>query len=136
MPPEQPYRILLADDDFDEIELLKTAFEKSPRFEIVGCVNNGQEIIEAIEKSKLRPDVLFTDMYMPVLNGLEATEILRMNAENDGMSVILFSATINPLIIEKASLLRIVGTLTKPFIMEGYEGLPDKVASMMEEGNG
>ena len=131
MQQQKPFTIIIADDDFDEIDLLKIAFENSPNFEIIDCVNNGQEIIDAVEKNKKRPDVILTDMYMPILNGLEATEILRMNEENASISVIIFSTTINPSITEKASYLGIIGTLIKPFMMDDYEGLPDKVAAML-----
>jgi len=135
MQRQNPFSIIIADDDFDEIDLLRIAFEKSPNFEIIDCANNGQEIIDAIEKNKKRPDVILTDMYMPIINGLEATEILRMNEENAAISVIIFSTTINPSITEKASHLGIIGTLIKPFMMDDYEGLPDKVAEMLHEKN-
>ena len=135
MQIQKPFSIIIADDDFDEIDLLKIAFEKSPDFEIIHCANNGQEIIDAIEKSKKRPDVILTDMYMPILNGLEATEIIRMNEENASISVIIFSTTINPSITEKASYLGIIGTLIKPFMMDDYESLPSKVTEMLNEAN-
>ena len=131
MQLQRPLSIIIADDDFDEIDLLKIAFEKSPNFEIIDCVNNGQEIIDAIEKGKKRPDEILTDMYMPILNGLEATEILRMNDQNATISVIIFSTTINPSITEKASHLGIIGTLLKPFMMDDYQELPGKVEEML-----
>lgn len=133
MQKQKPFSIIIADDDFDEIDLLRTAFEKNPNFEIIDCVNNGQEIIDAIKKNKKRPDVLLTDMYMPILNGLEATEILRMDEDNAAISIIIFSTTLNPSITEKASHLGIAGTLLKPFMMDDYDGLPIKVAEMLQE---
>lgn len=131
MQHNKPIRILIADDDLDEIELLKTAFDKHPDFEVVACVNSGQEIIDAVKKSNTLPDVVFTDMYMPVLSGLEATEILRMEEQNAKMEIIIFSTTLNPSIKEKASHLGITGTLLKPNLLEEYEALPTKVATML-----
>ena len=58
MQQKNPLRIIIADDDFDEIDLLKDAFEKHPNFEIIACVNNGQGIIDAVAKSKSVPDDL------------------------------------------------------------------------------
>ena len=132
MQQKNPLGIIIADDDFDEIDLLKAAFEKHPGFEIIDCVNNGQGIIDAVEKSKKRPDVILTDMYMPIVNGLAATEILRTKEENASIPVIIFSTTINSSITEKASFLGIIGTLIKPFTMENYNTLPDQVANMLE----
>lgn len=133
MQQQKQLRIIIADDDFDEIDLLKAAFEKHSFFEIIDCVNNGQGIIDAVEKSKNVPDVILTDMYMPIMNGLEATEILRTKESNASIPVIIFSTTINSSITEKASFLGIIGTLIKPFTMENYNTLPDQVAKMLQE---
>jgi len=66
-------RILLADDHphFPEIEerLLETEFE------IIGKVGNGQALFE--EAMRLKPDVIVTDISMPILNGIEAATRLR-----------------------------------------------------------
>lgn len=135
MQQKKPLGIIIADDDFDEIDLLKAAFEKHPNFEIMDCVNNGQGIIDAVAKSKKRPDIILTDMYMPIVNGLEATEILRTKEENTSIPVIIFSTTINSSITEKAAHLGIIGTLIKPFTMDNYNTLPDQVAKMLDDSN-
>lgn len=44
-------------------------------FEIVGSVSDGEALVEA--SLTLRPDVIITDISMPVLNGMEAVEQLR-----------------------------------------------------------
>jgi DNA-binding NarL/FixJ family response regulator len=41
-----------------------------PIFEIVGTVSDGQALIEAA--ARLEPDVIVTDISMPILNGIEA----------------------------------------------------------------
>ena len=132
MQQKNPIGIIIADDDFDEIDLLRTSFEKHPDFVIIDCVNNGQGIIDAVAKSKKRPDIILTDMYMPIMNGLEATEALRANDENNSIPVIIFSTTINSSITEKASHLGIIGTLLKPFSMENYDTLPPQVTKMLD----
>jgi len=45
-----------------------------PAFRIVGTVDNGQALVEAA--TKLRPDVIVTDISMPMLNGIEAAKKL------------------------------------------------------------
>lgn len=65
-------RILLADDHprFPEMEtrLLE------PEFEVVGNVGNGQALIDAA--LRLRPDVIITDISMPILDGIAAVDRL------------------------------------------------------------
>jgi len=65
-------RILLADDHprFPEVE----AHILEPEFEVVGKVSNGQALLE--EAARLKPDVIVTDISMPVLDGIEAVDRL------------------------------------------------------------
>ena len=61
-------RILLADDHPQFPEFVEALL--GPSFEIVGKVGDGQSLLEA--GLKLKPDVIVTDISMPVLNGIEA----------------------------------------------------------------
>jgi DNA-binding NarL/FixJ family response regulator len=65
--------ILLADDHPHFPELIKKLLE--PTFEVIGSVCNGQSLIEA--SLKMKPDVIITDISMPVVNGIEAVVRLR-----------------------------------------------------------
>lgn len=60
--------VLLADDHTIVIEGLYRVLESE--FEIVGAVEDGRALIVAAEK--LKPDVIVTDIAMPLLNGIEA----------------------------------------------------------------
>jgi len=46
-----------------------------PTFEIIRCLGDGQALIETA--AKLNPDVIVTDISMPVLNGIEAASKLK-----------------------------------------------------------
>jgi DNA-binding NarL/FixJ family response regulator len=46
-----------------------------PEFEIVGRVRNGEALFD--EALRLQPDVIVTDISMPLLNGIDAAERLR-----------------------------------------------------------
>lgn len=46
-----------------------------PEFEVVGVVDNGKALLEAA--SMMRPDVVVTDISMPILSGIEAAQKLR-----------------------------------------------------------
>lgn len=67
-------RLLLADDH----PLIRAGFKsllgKSERFEIVGEAENGKELIEM--GNTLIPDIILSDINMPVMNGLNALEQL------------------------------------------------------------
>jgi DNA-binding NarL/FixJ family response regulator len=61
-------RVLLGDDHKMFSEGLRRLLE--PQFEVVGIIDNGRDLIAAVER--LRPDVIVIDISMPSLNGIEA----------------------------------------------------------------
>jgi DNA-binding NarL/FixJ family response regulator len=66
-------RILLADDHRIVAEGLRGLLEAE--FGLVEIVANGRELVAAAEK--LRPDVIVTDISMPLLNGIDAVRQIR-----------------------------------------------------------
>jgi DNA-binding NarL/FixJ family response regulator len=90
-------RILLADDHRIVAEGLRGLLE--PSFEIVGIVEDGRALLVAAEE--LRPDVIISDISMPLLNGIDAVRQLRKT--NKGIKVVFL--TMNPDVIYAASAL-------------------------------
>ena len=71
-------RILLADD---HSEMLNRVVELlSLEYEVVGAVHDGQALIEAAAVTT--PDVIITDVSMPILSGIEAAQQLRKSGSN------------------------------------------------------
>lgn len=65
-------RIVIADDHPIFTNGMQTLLDEVPGFEVVGGALNGQECIQMAEK--LLPDVILTDVQMPIMNGIEATK--------------------------------------------------------------
>ncbi|HEX3748504.1 MAG TPA: response regulator transcription factor [Bryobacteraceae bacterium] len=68
-------RVLLADDHALVAEGLKALLKDT--FDLVGVVHDGRALLESAET--LRPDVIVTDLSMPLLNGLDAVRQIRAN---------------------------------------------------------
>ena len=66
-------RILIADDHTLVAEACKNLLE--PEFEVVGVLSDGRALLQAVEE--LRPDVVIADIAMPLLNGLDAGEMIK-----------------------------------------------------------
>ena len=66
-------RILIADDHAMFAETLSTYLDKV--FTVIGVVADGRAMLK--EAIRLRPDVVVTDVAMPVLNGLDAAQRIR-----------------------------------------------------------
>ncbi len=66
-------KVLLAEDHIVVAEGLQSLLKDC--FELVGMVHDGHALLEAVEK--LHPDVIVTDISMPLLNGLDAVRQIR-----------------------------------------------------------
>src|SRR5580704_10657110 len=67
-------KVLLADDHAVVAQGLAALLEDT--FELAGVVHDGRALLAAVET--LRPDVVVTDISMPLLNGLDAVRQIRM----------------------------------------------------------
>ena len=65
-------RILIAEDSQLMRELLAHHLRSVVGFDLVGCAQNGREIVDMAALH--RPDIILMDLDMPLLNGLQATE--------------------------------------------------------------
>lgn len=67
-------RILIADDHQLILNGISDMLRPIKQYKIVGRASNGKE---AVEKALLlKPDLIFMDISMPVMNGIEATKII------------------------------------------------------------
>jgi DNA-binding NarL/FixJ family response regulator len=77
--------VIIADDHESVHPLLRRLLE--PEFEIVESVFDGRALIEAA--GRLNPSLIIVDIYMPVLNGIEAVK--RLKAQSSLVSVVFIS---------------------------------------------
>jgi DNA-binding NarL/FixJ family response regulator len=71
-------RVLVADDQPIVLQGLRNVLE--PEFEIVGEARDGQALLAAAERTK--PDIIVTDIAMPLLNGIEAARRIKKTDPN------------------------------------------------------
>lgn len=64
-------KVLLVDDSPLVLTILKRMLSSSPDIEVVGTARHGQEALNLIPR--LQPAVVCTDLYMPVMDGLQLT---------------------------------------------------------------
>jgi len=81
-------KILIADDEPDILEILKFNLEKEGY--LVSTAKNG---VEAIEKAKIiHPDLIILDIMMPLKNGIETCQQLRIMPEFKNTLIIFLTA--------------------------------------------
>ncbi|UYZ58967.1 response regulator [Hymenobacter latericus] len=68
-------RLILADDHAVIRDGIKALLADVPEFEVVGLVNNGQELLDRLADTPA--DVVLMDLNMPVMSGFDALPLLR-----------------------------------------------------------
>jgi len=70
-------RVVIAEDQGMVLGALAALLEMEDDIRVMACAKNGREALDAVVK--LRPDVLVTDIEMPIMTGLELAAELRVN---------------------------------------------------------
>lgn len=73
MPKKANKKILVVEDDADFLSILQTKLSSEGFLVVVA--RDGQEGLAATEKEK--PDLIFTDILMPVLDGIQMAQKIR-----------------------------------------------------------
>ncbi len=103
------YTILVVDDHM-EIRLIFSRALRDAGF-IVSTADNGQEAIAAIEKS--RPDLILLDVFMPIMNGPQFLEHLRLHPIVPPVPILLLSAVADSPEVQYARTLGVTGFVRK-----------------------
>lgn len=78
-------KTLIVDDEPLALQLLSSYLEKIDDIKIVGQCSNGKQALAAV--AEYEPDLLFLDIEMPVLNGLEVVK----NLQADILPMVIFT---------------------------------------------
>lgn len=117
-------KILLADDNEFNILLVKQMISNIlPKAQIFEAVN-GIRAIELFEANQ--PDLVFMDIQMPELNGLEASEKIRSLTKGKHVPIIALTAGTQEDEREKCIQAGMDDFITKPFVVETLEKVISK----------
>src|SRR5260370_2584241 len=115
-------KILVADDNSNTQKMVVLAL-KDQGIEVV-AVGNGEAAVRKI--SDLRPDLVLADVFMPVRNGYEVCQYVKMDASLAHIPVILLVGAFDPLDEQEAQRVGADGVLKKPFVP------PDPLIAMVK----
>jgi DNA-binding NarL/FixJ family response regulator len=101
-------RILLADDHAGVRELVEGMLE--PQFEVIGTLGNGKALVETARR--LQPYVIFTDISMPILSGIEAAKQLKESGSR--AKVVFLTVHSDPDIVRACLNVGACGYIVKP----------------------
>jgi CheY-like chemotaxis protein len=96
--PERPYRILLVEDDDDHAELITRALDDHGAADDLVRVKDGAAALDYLEgrppfADASRPDVVFLDLRLPRVDGLEVLERIKSSPALRGLPVVVLTTS-------------------------------------------
>jgi CheY-like chemotaxis protein len=92
----QTQHVLLADDDEDDQLLFQEALRELPSLVHLSMARDGEETLTLLNSMTLLPDLLFLDLNMPILNGLECLHKIKSDPRLATLPVVIFSTSSFP----------------------------------------
>ena len=134
--------ILVAEDNEDDILLLKRAFSKAGLAKVTVFVRDGEEIIKYLcrlppfDDPMLCPraGLLLLDVRMPKLDGMQVLEWLQAHAEVGPLTIVLCTSDLNEKKRARATELGATGCLEKPVRGEDWPAFMNSVRRFAGEG--
>ena len=118
-------KILLVDDNYDILDLLEVFL--FGHYEIV-TAQNGFEGLNMAEE--MRPDIIITDIMMPVMDGIKFLNMLRKKPETALIPVVAITSFAKKMNVKSLMNMGFSGVVAKPFnreaILEVLAALPNK----------
>src|SRR5579862_4991206 len=120
--PMSRKRILLADDQAEMLDELRSLL--GTEYEIVGAVENGEKLVQAAKS--LKPDLIVSDISMPVMTGFEAAAKIRESGV--ASKIIFLTVQSSSSYLKKARALGADGYVLKVYT---YEQLPLAISTVL-----
>ncbi|HEY0045483.1 MAG TPA: response regulator [Flavobacterium sp.] len=125
--------ILIAEDDPDDGEIMLETFSKHDAFSRIDLVKNGFELLEYLRDENVNtPDVILTDINMPILSGIEALEKINADTALKAIPAFVYSSTLNPAYQVKCMSLGTKAFLVKPLNMREFDAIPKTILQILE----
>ena len=108
-------RFLLADDDEDDRNFFERAIHEIDPTASCYLAENGRDALTLLSNTKVsKPDIIFLDVNMPVMDGWECLKRIKENDEYRNVHVVIYSTTSQQTHVLKALQLGALCLFTKP----------------------
>lgn len=118
-------RILVADDHAMVRKNICTLLKTQADMEVVATAKNGREAISLTRQ--MQPDVIVMDIYMPLMDGIEATKKIR--AADKLVSIVILSMHASYALVEKMMRLGAKGYVLK---YHAIQDLPQAIRAIQQ----
>lgn len=109
-----PITLLLIDDDLDDLEILITAIHEIDGSTVCHTARDGSEGLAKLREEQLMPTLIFLDLNMPGMNGMQFLQEIKGNDLLKDIRIVVFSTSSNPSDIKATEGFGIYKYITKP----------------------
>jgi CheY-like chemotaxis protein len=131
----QPFTILMADDDFEDLELIESAITSIKPDADLHKVTNGKAVIEYLSNqpdNKL-PCLIILDYNMPELTGSQVLSVICKDKRYDTIPKVVLSTSSTPLHIHECMINGATEYFVKPNNMRDLDKLAKKMLDYCKE---
>ncbi|WP_271392860.1 response regulator transcription factor [Aequorivita sinensis] len=124
------YSVVVVDDHYLLSQAIGGMVQGFEKFDVLYLCKNGQELLDKLKEPNNIPDIVLMDIKMPILNGIETTEII--NKEYPNLKVLALSIEEDEYTILKMLRAGACGYLLKDTKKEILE---EALTKVIEEGS-
>lgn len=96
IPEFHTHHVFIADDDEDDQLLFQEVIKELPYLVHLSMARDGEETLKLLEHMPQLPDLIFLDLNMPIINGLECLHEMKENPKLMLLPVVIFSTSSFP----------------------------------------
>ena len=125
---------LLADDDQDDTEMFSEALAMIDNNIVCHCASDGREALKKLNELSEKPQIIFLDVNMPVMNGWQCLKHLKADKRYEKIPVIIISTSSHQREQEIAAELGAFCYLTKPNDFNELTTILDVIVTNLGDG--
>ncbi|SHJ42268.1 response regulator [Aquimarina spongiae] len=120
--------LLIEDDEIERMKFARVMQKNNFNHRLLEA-ENGEEALKILEKKDSLPDIIFLDLNMPKMNGLEFLKILKSDTSLNYTPVVILSTSNNHNDLKDSYETGVAGYIVKPL---KYEDYAHKIKCMIE----
>jgi CheY-like chemotaxis protein len=124
-------KIFLIEDDCDDIELLKEAFDANNIDCEIEVVMEGDKAMSTLSQSNEPPDVIVMDLNLPKLHGREILSLVKASEKFSGIPVVVLTTSSFHDDVKFAYSMGARQFITKPNTIEGFNTTVQSIVSLV-----
>jgi DNA-binding response OmpR family regulator len=126
-------KILLIEDDLDDIELLKDAFNSNKVDTTLKVITTGDLVAPYLDEPDFIPEIVILDFNLPRVHGKEILFHLRKHNNFEKIPVVVFSTSSAQEDIDYAKQNGASAFITKPISIEGFNQAVSTILTCSEK---